>query len=210
MNINSENHLLETKWSVNKNTNGTWTGHVNLGYQGSTSTFVYTSDYLRTLSNIRKLRATATLYFVTREENVPFHRRTFSQAFRHPSSQRFHMAAMKGKGDPKKDLSVLKWTHSMAWLCFNNLVLSMEKNVHYIFIFQVSSTSGDWYYQYSVLTAVQTTYGTYGQAGSSHRVLGRAVFSLYSARLQYNLTVLAPATLPAWPFLGILRSLASA
>lgn len=64
--------------------------------------------------------------------------------------------------------------------------------------------------QYSVLTAVQTTYGTYGQAGSSHRVLGRAVFSLYSARLQYNLTVLAPATLPAWPFLGILRSLASA
>lgn len=147
MNINSENHLLETKWSVNKNTNGTWTGHVNLGSQGSTSTFVYASDYLRTLSNIRKLRATATLYFVTREENVPFHRRTFSQAFRHPSSQRFHMAAMKGKGDPKKDLSVLKWTHSMAWLCFNNLVLSMEKNVHYIFIFQVSSTSGDWYYQ---------------------------------------------------------------
>lgn len=203
MNINGKNHLLETKWSVNKNTNGTRTVHVNLGYQGSTSTFFYASDYLRTLSNIRKyLRATATLYFVTREENVPFHRRTFPQAFRHPSSQRFHMAAMKGKGDPKKELSVLKWTHSMAWLCFNGLVLSMEKNVHCIFIFQVSSTSGDWYYQYSVLTAVQTTYGTYGQAGSSHRVWGLVVFSLYSAWLQYNLTVLAPATLPAWPLSG--------
>lgn len=148
MNINSENHLLETKWSVNKNTNGTWTVHMNLDCQGSTSMFFYASDYLRTLSNIRKyLRATTTLYFVTREENVPFHRRTFPQAFPHPSSQRFHMAAMKGRGDPKKDLSVLKLTHSMAWLCFNGLVLWMEKNVHYIFIFQVSSTSGDWYYQ---------------------------------------------------------------
>lgn len=203
MTINSENHLLETKWSVHKNTNGTRTVHVNLGCQGSTSTVSYASDYLRTLSNIRKyLTATATLYFVTREENVPFHRRTFPQAFCHPSSQRFHMAAMKGKGDPKKDLSVLKWTHSMDWLCFNGLVLSMEKNAHYIFIFQVSSTSGDWYYQYSVLTAVQTTYGTSRQAGSSHRVLGLVAFSLHSARLQYNLTVLALATLPAWPLSG--------
>lgn len=45
-------------------------------------------------------------------------------------------------------------------------------------------------------------HGTYGQAGSSHRVLGLVVFSLYSSRLQYNLTVLAPATLPAWPLSG--------
>lgn len=34
-----------------------------------------------------------------RQENGPFHRRTFPRASLHPSSQRFHVVAMKGQGE---------------------------------------------------------------------------------------------------------------
>lgn len=51
------------------------------------------------------------------------------------------MAAMKGKGDPEEDLSILKLTKT--WLGLVS-VLSLEKNVAcYVFISQVSSTSCD-------------------------------------------------------------------
>lgn len=50
----------------------------------------------------------------------------FSQALLHPSSHRFHVAATKGKGDPEKDLPVLKLTQSTAWFGSGPL---LEKNV---------------------------------------------------------------------------------
>lgn len=185
MNINSVSHLLETKWSVKKNTNGTRTVYINLGYQGSISTFYEASDDLRTLSNIHKyLRATAVLYFITREENVPFHRRPLPQAFLHPPSQRFHMAAMKGQGDPKKGLSVLKLTHSMAWLGF--CTFNREKCTLYI---HISAFLNLWWLLLPVFSPYSCAnyFRHLREAGSPQRtVFGLVGFSLYYTQLQYD------------------------
>lgn len=145
------------------------------------------------LSFTKYLRAKATLYFKTREEHVHFTGEPSPQALYHPSSQ-ILCGSNKGQRRPWETPFSFKLTQSMAWCGF---CTSLQRNaVYYILIFQASSPSCDWYYLYSVLSPVQTTYDT----GSPQRKVFRLVgVSLYSIQLQYKLKVLAPGALASIP-----------
>lgn len=136
---------------------------------------------------------------------MPFPRRTYSQAFLYPSSQRFHMAARKGKGERPVNFKKygVVWFLHFHWrkmLCIIHLFFRFPQPL------VIDNTSIQFLLLCKLLTALT------GRQ-TAHRGRFRiAAFPLYSTQLHYNLKISSCSSDSGQhpPFLGILMLLAPA